>query len=283
MNFSFIKQQPNPVIVIPVYKLPIDANEMTSLSALRKHFSKYVLHFIMPERLDLGGFLFHKNEFVTRFPNRYFQSADSYNGLLMSAWFYEQFIDFTHMLIYQLDCLVFSDQLLDWCCRDWDYIGSPMLKYCGNPNIDADWIIGNGGLSLRKIRSFLRVLKRISPKAVYFNPRTRTCDAPDFERGYFPDRFGMRFPLIEKMRSFIAGWSVENEVYGFRANEDIFWSIEANKFDSNFRVAPYVEGRQFAWEKHPSILFQKNAKTLPFGCHAWTKYEPDFWSKVVAV
>lgn len=283
MNICFIKQDNCPVIVIPIYKLPIDAIEAISLSAMRKHLSKYVKHFIIPERVQINNFEIHDNEFITRMPDRYFQSTDSYNGLLTSVWFYEQFIEFTHMLIYQLDCLVFSDQLLDLCCRDWDYIGSPMLKYSGDPNIDADWVIGNGGLSLRKIRSFLRVLKRISPKAVYFNPRTRTCDAPDFERGYFPDRSSLRFPLIEKMRSLIAGWSVENEVYGFRANEDIFWSMEANKFDSNFRVAPFEAGRQFAFEKHPGFLFQKNANSLPFGCHAWNKYEPDFWNNVAAL
>ena len=70
---------------------------------------------------------------------------------------------------------------------------------------------------------------------------------------------------------------------GFRANEDIFWSIEASKFDPAFRVAPFSEGLNFGSEKHASLLYQKNGNQLPFGCHAWKKYEPDFWNKVAAL
>ena len=275
--------RPNPVIVVPVHSLPLLVSELKSLESFRRTLKGHVLHFIMPERLKLIDFEILENERVTRFPNRYFQSTDSYNGLLTSSWFYEQFMDFTHMLICQLDCLIFKNELFHWCLKDWDYIGSPMLKCNGDPEIDSDWVIGNGGLSLRKIGSFLRTLKTLSPKAVYFDSKTRTCDAPDFALGYFPEESKYRFTIKTWFRSVIAGWRVDQELRGFRANEDIFWSIEAVKFDPKFRVAPFEEGRQFAFEKHPSFLFQKNANNLPFGCHAWNKYEVDFWNKVAVL
>ena len=282
MQKAFLKKTyPNPVIVVPVHRLPLDLMENISLKYVRKILGDYVLHFIMPERLALIDFGLLNNERITRLPNRYFQSTDSYNGLLTSAWFYEQFTDFTHMLIYQLDCLVFKNNLLHWCLKDWDYIGSPMLNYNGDPENDAHWVTGNGGLSLRKISSFLRILKAFSPKAVYFDSKTRTCDAPDFALGYFPEELKYRFTIKTWFRSVIAGWRVDQELRGFRANEDIFWSIEAVKFDPKFRVAPFEEARQFAFEKHASVLFQKNGNELPFGCHAWEKYEPDFWAKFI--
>jgi hypothetical protein len=235
----------------------------------------------MPERLTLDAFEVKNNERVTRFPDRYFQSPDSYNGLLTSSWFYEQFIDFTHMLVCQLDCLIFKNELLHWCLKDWDYIGSPMLKNNGNPENDSDWVIGNGGLSLRKTVSFLRVLNRLSPKSVYFEPKTRSCDAPDFDRGYFLEDSKYRFTLESKISSYFSNWRVDHEVSGFRANEDIFWSIEAAKFVPSFRAAPFDVGRQFAFEKHPSVLLKKNGNNLPFGCHAWKKHEPNFWDQIL--
>jgi hypothetical protein len=282
MNFFFSKPQANPIIVIPIHRLPLNRDELRSLESIRRHLAKYLIDFIMPERLTLDNFDVQKNERVTRFPNRYFQSPDSYNGLLTSSWFYEQFIDFTHLLVCQLDCLIFKNELLHWCLKDWDYIGSPMLKNNGNPRNDADWVIGNGGLSLRKTTSFLRVLKSFSPKAVYFEPKTRICDAPDFALGYFPEESKYRFTTIKaRINSIVTNWRVDQELRGFRANEDIFWSTEACKFDSSFRVAPFEEGLQFAFEKHASVLFHKNGNQLPFGCHAWKKYEPDFWIGLV--
>ena len=277
------KPLPNPIVVIPIHRLPLNEYELCSLESVRRHLGDYLIDFVLPERLELIDFKVQKNERVTRLPNRYFQSPDSYNGLLTSAWFYEQFIDFTHMLVCQLDCLIFKNELLHWCLKDWDYIGSPMLNCNGDPDNDAHWVTGNGGLSLRKIRSFLRTLKTFSPKAVYFDSTTRTCDAPDFALGYFPEESKYRFTIKTWFRSVIAGWTVDQELRGFRANEDIFWSIEAVKFDPKFRVASFEEARQFAFEKHTSVLFQKNGNELPFGCHAWNKYEPDFWNKVAAL
>jgi hypothetical protein len=276
------KPLPNPIVVIPIHRLPLNEDELCSLESVRRHLGNYLIDFLLPERLELIDFKVQKNERVTRLPNRYFQSPDSYNGLLTSAWFYEQFIDFTHMLICQLDCLIFKNELMHWCLRDWDYIGSPMLKCNGDPENDNDWVVGNGGLSLRKTTSFLRVLNRLSPKAVYFKPKTRTCEALDFEKGYFPSESIYHLTIKERVESFFNGWRVDQEVCGFRANEDIFWSIEASKFDPAFRVAPFKEGRQFAWEKYPHSLYQKNGNQLPFGCHAWKKYDPQFWIPILS-
>lgn len=281
MKSFFSKPLPNPIIVIPIHRLPLDVDELYSLESVRRNLVNYLIDFIMPERLTLIDFEIKNNERLTRLPNRYFQSPDSYNGLLTSAWFYEQFIDFTHILVCQLDCLIFKNELLHWCLKDWDYIGSPMLKCNGDPENDKDWVVGNGGLSLRKTASFLRVLKRFSPKNTYFKPKTRTCDAPDFERGYFLQESKYRLTFKERVDSYINGWRVDQEVRGFRANEDIFWSLEAAKFDPQFRVAPFDDGRKFAWEKYPAWLYEKNGNELPFGCHAWRKYAPDFWMSYI--
>ena len=66
-------------------------------------------------------------------------------------------------MIYQLDCLVFSDKLLEWCELDYDYIGAPLPVSKSDPDKGLSRA-GNGGLSLRKAKSFLKVLD--SPRYV---------------------------------------------------------------------------------------------------------------------
>jgi len=33
----------------------------------------------------------------------------------------------------------------------------------------------------------------------------------------------------------------------------------------------------FSFEVGPKHCFEKNNQTLPFGCHAWAKYDREFW------
>jgi hypothetical protein len=271
----------NPVIVVPFYRSILTDSEKISLSCLRKHLAQFEINFLMPEHLQNHNLVLNKNEFIMRMPNRFFISTDTYNSLLLSRWFYEQFIRFSHILVYQLDCLVFSDCLQKWCCSGWDYMGAPLLKKNGSPELNSDWFVGNGGLSLRKVRSFLRVLRKKSPQSIYYESSRRVCDAPDVEECYFLPQKKYRFNLKSTFNSYIKNWTVDHEVRGFRANEDVFWSIEATKFDRSFKVAPFEVAFQFAVEKHPSVLIAKNQGKLPFGCHAWDKYDPDFWDKFI--
>jgi hypothetical protein len=98
---------------------------------------------------------------IVHFDSSCFSGITAYNRLLLSKHFYETFKDYEYILIYQLDCLVFSDQLKQWCDGGWDYVGAPWLenhKEKAEPG-DQFWAVGNGGLSLRRIESFLRVLR----------------------------------------------------------------------------------------------------------------------------
>ena len=68
-----------------------------------------------------------------------------------------------------------------------------------------------------------------------------------------------------------------------RMNEDYFFSIYTsnswNKQNTNF---PSVEeASYFAFEVNPSYLYSIN-KRLPFGCHAFEKWEFEyFWKKFI--
>ena len=167
----------------------------------------------------------------------------------MAEQFYRAFADYEYILIYQLDCLVFSGKLEEWCRRSWDYIGAPWFKKwrprqyasleVSEDPIDRLATVGNGGFSLRRIDSALAVLT--STKRLLY------------------DRL---------MRDFL-----EHS----QSNEDIFWSFSAPKLVDSFRIPRPRQALEFSFETEPRYCYQENSGRLPFGCHAWPMYDRDFW------
>jgi len=41
------------------------------------------------------------------------------------------------------------------------------------------------------------------------------------------------------------------------------------------------EALGFAFENVPEELYKLNNDQLPFGCHAYEKYSPEFWAKFI--
>ncbi len=74
----------------------------------------------------------------------------------------------------------------------------------------------------------------------------------------------------------------KNSIYFFfndyELNEDYFWSKIAGKRFNWFKVPLPLGAMKFSEELELSYLFFLNNKKLPFGCHAWEKYDPNFWS-----
>ncbi len=141
-------------VVVPMYKKGLDADEQISYRHLSEYLAGFDKYIVGPESLqvELEGFS------VRRFRDEFFHSTATYSALLISPEFYEAFTDYEYILLYQLDSLVFSDKLLEWCAKDFDYVGAPWFSRDGADFVDES-AVGNGGFSLRKIESFLRVLQ----------------------------------------------------------------------------------------------------------------------------
>lgn len=160
-------------IVVPVYKTELTPYEKLSLDRLVQVLGNYPKTIIHPRGLNLAPVTDrYPGAFTTQaFAADYFADIDGYNRLMLSPEFYEAFLSFDHILIYQLDAYVFRDELTAWCARGYDYIGAPWLcktKYNRFPlNIflktrglayhlfhikhrqQCFYRVGNGGLSLR--------------------------------------------------------------------------------------------------------------------------------------
>lgn len=62
----------------------------------------------------------------------------------------------------------------------------------------------------------------------------------------------------------------------FPKNEDMLWSLLVP-----FKKPKPIHALRFAFEMEPSRSYQLVGQTLPFTCHAWEKYEPQFWDKFI--
>jgi hypothetical protein len=76
--------------------------------------------------------------------------------------------------------------------------------------------------------------------------------------------------------------TVEEELKRYAYNEDVFWGIEAGKFDRFFKVAPAEQALLFSFEVSPRWSLVKTGGKLPFGCHAWGRYDRTFWEQVLS-
>ena len=63
----------------------------------------------------------------------------------------------------------------------------------------------------------------------------------------------------------------------WQTNEDIFWSQSVPSLIPNFRIPDVPTALKFAFEFELRTSYEMNQKELPFGCHAWERYDIDFW------
>jgi hypothetical protein len=134
--------------------------------------------------------------------------------------------------------------------------------------------VGNGGFSLRKIESFLRVIESprytIDPAAYW---REYCASNPkSMQYLHLPKKYLKRLRIFNGARWQMSHWQRMNQ-----ENEDYFWSIEGANYYPGFKVASVETGLRFAFEAAPRQCFELNKRRLPFGCHAWPRYDRDFW------
>ena len=250
-------------VVIPVYHDSLSVLELCSLRQVYNILHSHELIIIKPDSLKLENIKkdFQSLSFVS-FDDYFFRGRSNYNELMLSALFYEHFLQYDYILIYQLDAYVFRDELLSWCEKGYDYIGAPWLKkkIYHSPVISQMRIlwhnykvyrnklstqvlydkVGNGGFSLRKVESHYNAIKRHE----------------------------------KKIQEYIS--HKNNHFY----NEDVFWATEA----SGFRYPSAMEALKFSFDKYPSYCFKLTDSQLPFGCHAWyNRKMRKFWKSFIKI
>lgn len=253
-------------IIVPLStRTELTEDEKISLRHLEHFLGEYDKYLVMSQslRFDYPGFR------IKRFSDRFFGTPEAYSKLMLSRKLYESFSEYKYILVYHTDALVFSNQLLEWCQTDLDYIGAPWLKCRERPEMGFSEV-GNGGFSLRKVSSFLKVL----------DSREYAIDPRDHWEKYYARKpkivqyLNLPRKYLKHLRIFNG---VKWEVRRTKRNEDRFWATRAKRFYADFTIAPVELALRFAFERAPRFCFERNNCTLPFGCHAWNRYDREFW------
>jgi hypothetical protein len=191
-------------VVIPIYRNQPPPMEIFSLQRCLDVLRGYSLVFVGPAGLDTSWyrkFCEKKQDlFFEEFNASYFRSIGDYSKLLTSSKFYDRFLLYKFILIHQLDAYVFNDSLQHWCTLDYDYIGAPWInapwhnEACNGIKVTIfqkqsfvkrqftklSWmlrgmgtskrlLVGNGGFSLRKVRTFRDLAHDSQDSGVTYN------------------------------------------------------------------------------------------------------------------
>ena len=185
------------------------------------------------------------------YADRYFSGIDGYNELMVSRSFYESFAKFEYMLIYQLDAYVFRDELREWCAKGYDYIGAPGLEPAELSKLPVE--AGD---------EYARILSQYRPV---------------LNGGLSLRRIPALLRYIRIYDLFYSRWP---------GNEDKLFSLDARRLAPMkyfIKLPAWQEALAFAFEKSPAASYAINGQQLPFGCHAWERYDPDFWKPFIHV
>jgi hypothetical protein len=251
-------------VVIPIYKVKPTKEEWISFTKCVDVLGAHPIYIIAPEGLDLTEYCsFYPACQVLHFLPNYFKSIEGYNRLLLSEQFFAAFMQYHYMLIHQLDCYVFRDELDWWCQQGYDYIGAPWMDADPNHEFQPD----------QMYRKFRERLKANSVAYRSIVPRLKKFSFQRVGNGGLSLR-NVQFSLLmlKLFKGYAARW---------RSHEDLFWSIAVPNLYPFCKVPDQRMAMAFAVETQPSHCYQLLDWKLPFGCHAWRKFEPDFWEQFI--
>jgi hypothetical protein len=257
-NYFHMKEK--VAIVIPIYKPHLTQFEAVAIDKCFCLLGCYPIYSVAPQSLNIDHVVKQRSSAETiRFEDSYFKNIASYNRLMLSSCFYKSFAQYEYILIYQPDAYIFTDDLISWCKKGYDYIGAPWIpaqKYehphykfglqiinflgkltCIKTGTDNYLHVGNGGFSLRKVESFISIIQQEEERINYYLARK-----------------------------------------GTRFNEDVFWGVEMVKRHKNFKVPQWEEALGFSFDVRPHLAYKYAKNKLPMGCHGWqTQSHFQFW------
>lgn len=238
-------------VVIPIYRKLV-LSERIALEQMHKVLKdKTNVFAIYPKGLDISEHLeiFPELKYY-QLDSKWFESTATYSQLLIQDCFYgAYFVKYRYMLICQLDVWLVKDDILEWCEKDYDYIGAPIVvptarwhnyRIDSNGNTVVTPKVGNGGFSLRNKDTF-----------------TYLCD-PESD-------IWKRYNITEETTSKV--------IY-----EDLWFMDELGKY-YDYDKPEYNEAFKFAIDMNPDIVETKyGIVELPTAIHAFDKNIP-YWRK----
>ena len=241
-----MKKNHNCAVLIPIYKSQLDEDELFSVKISLHNLQGHDIYWIAPEGIDLS---FYNSNFglipVKYFDATYFNNIKGYNKLLTSIFFYEIFVNYDFCLICQPDAIVLKPELQKWLEKPYDYIGAPWPD----------------GYSLKIHTKKIRI------------PEGITCTAFVGNGGLSLRRNQACIDLLIEFEDVAEKWRTEGHA------EDLFFAFTPT-LSENFSIPSLITAAHFSHDINPSYLYKLIGETIPFGTHAWPKYDRQHWMNI---
>lgn len=260
------------IILIITHKSTLTTCERISIMQCASILARYPIVFVCPAGLDVSAYKEICPSASFNFIHPDWQSTyERFNRLKVLPFLYKQYKSYEYILFYEPDAFVFSDQLENWCSKGYDYIGAPWIAGFEKATPQSPFLgIGNGGFSLRRVSSHLKALHSFS---------YCVSVSENWDNRFVKKMFGTN--LLKQAGGFMLDLTLRNNTYWLFNNhsglEDQFWGLFVAKKYKWFRLPSIEEAVSFSFEMQPRRLFEMNNFKLPFGCHAWWKYDLEFW------
>lgn len=265
------------VIVVPYHLEKLGPDEETSLRHLEHYLCQHDIIVLFPKYKTVPQQL-RKFQIIKLEPV-HFSSIEDYALYLTSLPFYDHFTEYEYLLIYQLDALVFSDQLLAWCDKGYDYVGAPwyqeVWKKMGFTPFPYD-AVGNSGFSLRKISACRQILMAYNRPQNIFRQEIAAL-LRVIKHGVKDALRIFRNPQTVNQFFTTNYYKKQRNKFHVRGTEDIFWAFRGREYFPSFNIPRADIAVDFSFETSPRFCLEKNNGKLPFGCHGWNKLDREFW------
>jgi len=251
-------------VVIPVYRTALTAGEEQSLEQCCRALAAYPKALVKPCGLDVSTLLAKMSAFessvnkapaVEEFDAAHFANVEAYSRLLLSAEFYERFLTTRYILIYQLDAYVFRDELEEWCTKGYACTGAPFMlrSFPFQLHIDRRLL---GQLAVRW--KYWLQYHRMSNGGLSLRQTAVFYD--------LASRYAEQFARLAKAGTLLP--------------EDIVWNGLLARL--GYPLPSFRQKLSFAFDTNPRLCYLLSGKTLPFGCHAWSKRRHQgFWKQFI--
>ena len=218
----------NVKIVIPLYKESLSELELKIVKNNLRILKGYEIVFIVPDYLVLNTLsqqVHIENYSIIKVSDEWLgrkNGIGGYNRMMLSKKFYELFTDTEYILICQSDAYIFKDELSSWCDRGHDCVAAPWVKrsvykfpliscymwirqrlfssYLHHLKQDLYNKIGNGGLSLRKVSSFIAACDKYNSEIDFFLSQEGHLYHEDVFWAIIPSTFN--YPTVDEAMKF---------------------------------------------------------------------------------
>ncbi|MBD1153723.1 hypothetical protein IDG52_00785 [Pelagibacterales bacterium SAG-MED23] len=234
-------------IVCPLHNKKLSTNEIKNLTITSKTNPKINKYFVLPNNYKFKKHLKLKlPKFNQKFINKkHFQSIKNYNNLMLSTKIYKMFSKYDYMIINQSDAVIIKDlSPIENIIEKYDYIGAPWrnpfyLNYFELKNIKIikhffnlfkihPLFVGNGGLSIRKIKNFSKLFSELKLNLDKNIPE-------DIVISYLGQKGKLLIPKMNIAKKIFSETILDKnlKVYGYHALE--YWSQQTqNKIYKKF-------------------------------------------------